>query len=90
MDLAIYDFAVAAIQQAVTNVYEFSSKFSIGSDTPGSATIVLVRIRFCLLSNSAAIQGLLQPSHFRIFFRFFATWIRDDRLNCEESEGLFA
>ena len=55
MDLTIYDFAVAAIQQAVTNVYEFSSKFSIGSDTPGSATIVLVR--FCF-----HFSRILQPS----------------------------
>ena len=64
MDLAIYDFSVAAIQQAVTNVYEFSSKFSIGSDTPGSDTIVLVRLCFQFWSNSAAIHEI-----FRIFFR---------------------
>ena len=68
---AIHNINIAAIQQAVTNIYEFSSKFSYGSDTPGGVTIVLFVV-------SLFIQRIQQPSAINEIFVFSSGFfIRD-------------
>ena len=64
----IHDIYIAAIQQAGKNIYDFSSKFSHGSDAPGGVTIVLFvvyPILFRIPQPSATTEI------FRIFFRIF-------------------